>query len=40
MFAVLTALGTAVGAPMWIVFGSGDDVARQLIAASDEPSLV
>lgn len=39
MFAVLTALGTAVGAPMWIVFGSGDDVARKLIAASDAPPL-
>lgn len=40
MFAVLTALGTAVGAPMWIVFGSGDDVARKLIAASDEPTIL
>lgn len=40
MFAVLTALGTAVGAPMWIVFGSGDDVARKLIAASETPPLV
>lgn len=40
MFAVLTALGTAVGAPMWIVFGTGDDVARKLIAASDEPTIV
>lgn len=34
-FAVLTALGTAVGAPLWIVFGSGDDLARMLVAADD-----
>ena len=40
MFAVLTALGSAIGAPMWIVFGSGDSIAHKLIAASDEPPLV
>lgn len=30
--AVLTVLGTAVGAPLWIVFGSGDGLARRLVA--------
>ena len=35
-FAVLGALGTAVGTPMWIVFGSGDGFARRLVAAADE----
>lgn len=41
MFAVLTALGTAVGAPLWIVFGGGDDLARRLVAAGgpDTPSV-
>ena len=30
-FAVLAALGTAAGAPLWIVFGSGDGLARRLV---------
>ena len=33
-FAVLGALGTAVGTPLWIVFGSGDEFARQLVSGS------
>ena len=32
--AVLTVLGAAAGAPLWIVFGSGDGLARKLVAAS------
>lgn len=35
--AVLTALGTAVGAPLWIVFGSGDGLARRLVGGVDAP---
>ena len=39
-FAVLTALGTAVGAPLWIVFGSGDGMAKRLVAAEfDGPAV-
>ena len=30
---VLTVLGSAVGAPLWIVFGSGDGLARRLAAS-------
>lgn len=33
-FAVLGALGTAVGAPLWVVFGSGDGMARRLVAGA------
>jgi len=32
--AVLTVLGSAVGAPLWIVFGSGDGLARRLVAGA------
>ena len=32
--AVLTVLGAAAGVPLWIVFGSGDGLARKLVAAS------
>ena len=32
--AVLTAIGAAAGAPLWIVFGSGDRLARKLVAAT------
>ena len=32
--AVLTAIGAAAGAPLWIVFGSGDGLARKLVAAA------
>ena len=38
-FAVLSALGTAAGAPLWIVFGSGDGLARRLVAAGLEPPV-
>ncbi len=30
--AVLTVLGAAAGAPLWIVFGNGDGLARKLVA--------
>ncbi len=36
-FAALAALGTAAGAPLWIVFGSGDGLAQKLIAAAGDP---
>ncbi|QXQ05146.1 hypothetical protein KX816_12755 [Sphingosinicellaceae bacterium] len=39
-FAVLTALGTAVGTPLWIVFGSGDGFAKQLVAGSGDAPIV
>ena len=39
-FAVLTALGTAVGTPLWIVFGSGDGFAKQLVAGSGDAPVV
>ena len=32
--AVLTVLGAAAGAPLWVVFGSGDGLARKLFAAA------
>jgi len=32
--AVLTVLGAAAGAPLWIVFGSGDGLARKIVAAA------
>lgn len=38
-FAVLGALGTAVGTPLWVVFGSGDDMARRLVDANAQPPL-
>ena len=38
-FAVLTALGTAVGTPLWVVFGSGDGMARKLVDANTQPPL-
>lgn len=38
-FAVLGTLGTAVGTPLWIVFGSGDGFARQLVAGNAELPL-
>ncbi len=36
--AVLTVLGAAAGAPLWIVFGSGDGLARKLVAAAAVPT--
>lgn len=33
--AVLTVLGSAVGAPLWIVFGSGDGLAHRLAAKTE-----
>jgi len=38
-FAVLGALGTAVGTPLWVVFGSGDELARKLVEADTQPPL-
>ncbi len=38
-FAVLGTLGTAVGTPLWIVFGSGDGFARLLVAGNAELPL-
>ncbi len=37
-FAALTALGTAVSTPLWIVFGSGDEFARHLVDADAPPA--
>ena len=37
--AVLTVLGTAVGAPLWVVFGSGDGLARRLVAGAVTPGV-
>lgn len=39
-FAVLTALGTAVGTPLWIVFGSGDGFAKQLVSGNSDAPIV
>lgn len=41
MFAALTALGTAVGTPLWVVFGGGEELAQRLVAASgpDTPAV-
>ena len=38
-FAVLGALGTAVGTPLWVVFGSGDELARRLVDANQPAPL-
>lgn len=38
-FAVLGALGTAVGTPLWVVFGSGEDLAKRLVDANAQPPL-
>lgn len=37
--AALTVLGAAAGAPLWIVFGNGDGLAKKLNAAAAAPSV-